>query len=315
MTISKRSIVGAVACLALAALALYQVFYLIYLASSRRIYRGFMLDTARVFFNASVVKAIIDQLAIGNYTHLHLGLSNDERFSYLSEFDDGRLAKAGGNTQYYTRGDILQIVEYGHAHGIVVYGEIEFMAHAAVWKSVYPGLIIYGNEFDMGNPNSLQAITNALDEIIPLFDAKMWHFANDEISQPSPEIEVSLDLAMQIAKDHRVRPVIWDDPITQNDIEVSKRFMIQCWHDGCVDDLTTKGYNVIVSEMSYWYIGGSDSVLDYDASAIKDLDYVHGAELVWFTNSSLDDPNDLKWVFEHIHDAAVKMQEIQNFIG
>lgn len=313
--LSKRVVFGIMTCAALTFFTIYQVIVLLlYSVESNNMYRGFMIDCARQFFNVTVITSIIDQLAINNYTHLRVGLSNNERFSYLSSFDDGRLAKANGNTEYFTTDDINNLVKYGRDHGITVYGEIEFMGHAEIWKSVYPEVIKDGDEFNMKNIKTYKLIKSALNEIIPLFDGKYWHMSQDEISQPNSEIKKSLNLVLDISSDNNVRPIIWDDPITQNEIDVERKFIIQAWHNNVVNDLTSKDYDTIISEMDYWYIGGSENVLDYNVSALMHPKHILGAELVWFTNSSIDDPSNITWIFSDIEAAGIKMQEIQEML-
>lgn len=284
-------------------------------AYSKKMYRGFMLDVARQFFPVSVVLAIIDELSLNNYTHLHLGLSNNERFSYLSYFDNGRLARANNNTKYYTKQNISTIVEYAKSKNIIVYGEIEFMGHALIWSYVYPEVII-GDEFNMSNPQTYHLLESVQSELIPLFtETKVWHMANDEVSQPPSEISKSLYFALDIANQFHKRPIIWDDAIYENGMEVSQEFVIQSWHNDFVNELTEKKYSTIISDMDYWYIGGSKSVLDYNISSLTTPEYIYGAELVWFTNETLDDPENVSWIFEEIQNAATKMNELEIFVS
>lgn len=299
-------------------LAIAPIFWGIY---TPNMYRGFMLDCSRQFFNATIVKNIIDELASNNYTHLHLHISDNERFSYFSNINDGKLALVNGNKQYFTRNDIREIVKHGQTRNIIVFGEIEFMGHALPWKQAYPEIMSneYDDEFNMSHPQTNRRITEILDELIPLFNASsMWHMANDEVSQPVNEINKSLKLATAIADNHKRQAIIWDDPIIEADIEVdTDQFIVQAWHNNATNTLIDKGYRTIISEMDYWYIGGKHDIQDYDPQTIK-LKHSHlvvGAELVWFTNSSIDDPNDIQWVFDYIKDASYKMNQLESLLS
>ena len=273
------------------------------------LYRGFMLDTSRQFFNVDITKSIIRQLYMYNYTHLHLSISNNERFSYLSDFDNGRLATVNNNTKYHTKNDLLEIVNYANYLGIIVIPEFEFSGHVRVWKYVYPDIMSddFDDEFNLRNNKVYYLLTSMFSEIIPIFyNSNLLHLSHDEMSQPNSEIIKSLDFAKSIANRYYKYGIIWDDPIYENGIDVSKDFIIQNWHNNMTNELISNEYYTIISEMDYWYIGGSKDVLDYDIKKINKLykKNIYGFELVWFTNETIDDPNDIGFVYEEIKKAS-----------
>ena len=278
-------------------------------------YKGFMLDCARVFFDVQVVKTVIYQLYLNNYTHLHLGLSNNERFSYYTQFDNGQLALANNNTQFYTKNDIIELIQYGQTYNITVYGEFEFMGHVRIWKYVYPEIISndYDDEFDMNNPQTYSLLTQLFNEVIPIFtNTDIFHMANDEISQPNSEIKKSINFAKRITNNYQKYPIIWDDAIIQNDMQIDKDIIIQAWHNEATQYLTNNNYKTIISEMDYWYIGGQKNIEDYTLENIQQYKYIYGAELVWFTDPNTDDPKNITWIFDWIQQAGIKMNEIEN---
>ncbi len=280
-------------------------------------YRGFMLDCARVFFNVNTVKLLIDQLSLNNYTHLHLLLSNNERFSYYSQFDNGKLAIANNNTQFYTKLDIDELITYAYQKNIKVYGEFEFMGHAEIWNYVYPEIISneYKDEFNMSNPQTYNLLTKLFNEVMPIFTTtNIFHMANDEIAQPNSEIIKSINFAKYIAYINKKLPIIWDDVITQNNININNDIIIQAWHNNVTNKLTQKKYKTIISEMDYWYIGGEKNIEDYSLININkhNYKYIYGAELVWFTNKHMDDPQNISWIYDQIIQAGIKMTEIEN---
>lgn len=100
--------------------------------------------------------------------------------------------------------------------------------------------------------------------------------------------------------------ILWDDPITdeEKDIEISRDWIIQTWHDGVTQDVLDKGYRVIVSESDTFYIGNADCD-KISSFAFPNNSNVLGFELVWFTSEG-DDPYDFRqsWVMEPIKAAA-----------
>ncbi len=274
------------------------------------IYKGFMLDCARQFFPLVSIKKILIEMNKSNYTHFHWDLSNNERFSFKSEFDNGKLALSLNDSKYYTKDDLIDIIQYAKKLNISVLTEFAFMGHVKIWNNVYPEIMNsnYSDEFNMNNENVYKYLNDLFSEVLPLTTSKYTHMSNDEISQPDSEIIKSLDFALIQADNHYKTPIIWDDSITQNDIDVDKEFIIQAWHNNVTNDLIKKKYKVLVSEMDYWYIGGLHDMEIKDFVFPKS-DYILGAELVWFTNSS-DDPLDIDWVFPYIKNAGDKMSEL-----
>jgi hexosaminidase len=46
--------------------------------TAKYIYRGYMLDVSRHFFNVETIKAVIDQISLYKINHMHLHLSDDQ---------------------------------------------------------------------------------------------------------------------------------------------------------------------------------------------------------------------------------------------
>lgn len=299
-----------------------------------KMYRGFMIDCSSQFFDVYVITRIINELSNNGYTHLHIGLSNNERFRYLSTFDNRQLATVDGNREYFTKEDIEYIVQYGYDRNIIVFGEIEFISHVGIWKKVYPDILHQSikDEFDMDNDNTYTVLSQALHEIIPLFKtSNVWHMSNKESLQPVFEIAKSLSFSLGMARIHDKTAIIWDDSIIQYNIddsllyEIHKNvyrnfrkqhmndFIIQVRHNNVMNYMLKNKYRIIVSENDYWNIGSSEYVLTYDVSKLKNAKNIYGVELVWIANITYN-VNNIDFIYTYIRDASHKMNEIESII-
>lgn len=288
-------------------------FYLYFMKEDKHYeYRGFMLDCSRQFFNISLIYQILDVMHESQFNYFHWHLSDNERFSYLSKFDNGKLALSeSDDPKYYTYSDVKNVINYANNLNISVIPEFELIGHAKIWNNVYPKLIHteFNDEFNMSNPDTYFILDLMINEIIKVFNVtsqSYYHFAHDEISQPNTEILKSL----QFITKYNVKKIFWDDLITQNNIDLTEFFnvdeyIIQCWHSKQCSKINKK-HNIIVSDMDYWYIGGAhiDKLNKYNMLTDSNI---YGYELVWFTNKS-DDNTNISWIFPYIKQAGLKMQ-------
>lgn len=100
--------------------------------------------------------------------------------------------------------------------------------------------------------------------------------------------------------------IIWDDPLTdeEKNVNLSKDWIVQTWHDGSTEDVLDKGHRVVVSEADAFYIGNA-SAKKIAGFSFPCSPNVLGFELVWFTSEG-DNPEDWKesWVMEPIKAAS-----------
>jgi hexosaminidase len=107
--------------------------------------------------------------------------------------------------------------------------------------------------------------------------------------------------------------ILWDDPLIDEgkDINISKDWIIQTWHNGATQKVLNKGHRVIVSESETFYVGNADAN-KISSFVFPDHPNVLGFELAWFTSEG-DDPYDFRqsWVMEPIR-AASQIRRNQN---
>ena len=110
-------------------------------------YRGFMLDTARHFFDVATVKKLIDRAARLKLIVLHLHLSDDQgwRIEIASRPELTVKASAGAAFGapggFYTKADYAEIVAYAADNAMVVVPEIDLPGHTHAVGVAYPDLV------------------------------------------------------------------------------------------------------------------------------------------------------------------------------
>ena len=102
---------------------------------------------------------------------------------------------------FYTQEEIKEIVKYAANRGITIVPEIEMPGHASASILAYPwlgttskreGKGIWGDLYDITNPEVEKFLQNVLDEVIALFPSKIIHIGGDEANyshwQNNPDI-------------------------------------------------------------------------------------------------------------------------------
>lgn len=171
-------------------------------------YRGFMLDTARYFYDVDYIREILDLMAYYKLNVFHWHLTDDQGWRIeIKAYPE--LTKAGAwrnstqihrnktqdyipNGGYYSQKDIAEIISYAMERNITVIPEIEMPGHARAALSVYPDLAcvskmysknewgVYPDLFCAGKEEVYEFICNVLDEVIALFPSKYIHIGGDE---------------------------------------------------------------------------------------------------------------------------------------
>ncbi|MDC7127120.1 MAG: beta-N-acetylhexosaminidase [Spirochaetales bacterium] len=183
--------------------------------SPRFSYRGFMLDCARHFFDASVIKTVIDILAFHKINRLHWHLSDDQgwrieikKYPGLTEIGSRRKeTQIGGSSLYkrrrkfdgkpyegyYTQKQIKEIVVYARERFIKIIPEIDMPGHMVAALAAYPEYSCAEKTIEVrtsfgiskevlcvGKDSSITFVKDILDEIIELFPFKHIHIGGDE---------------------------------------------------------------------------------------------------------------------------------------
>jgi hypothetical protein len=270
------------------------------MAQSKYSYRGFMLDTARQFFPLSTIKTILDYMKEANLNKFHWHLIDNEGFNIEFNYDYKKLTNYGSlKGQYYTKKNIIEIINYAKKYNIEVIPEFDFPGHAKAFGIAYPKIMLKGfdDELDLSNPKVFTILDKLFTEFIPIFNTSEYvHFGHDESANIPTEIIKSLTFAAGIATKYNKTPIVWDDPITDKRIRQPpcQPFIVQVWQDiEALYIILNLEYKTIVSISKNFYIGN-------DVGTPKDFDFpdnenIIGFEICWFTSES-DDTNDVSWI-------------------
>lgn len=280
-------------------------------------WRAFMLDEARHFQGKEVVKKLLDEMVQLKMNVFHWHLTDDQgwrleikKYPLLTEVGSRNnfslvndkttplpIEKIPKGTKwYYTQDEIRDVVSYADERGIVIVPEIEFPGHVSASLTAYPWLgssgkrlnkTVYGDLYDVTDPNVEQFISNVFDEVIALFPGKIVHIGGDEANyshwKDSPEINAFMKrknianyMDLQIRSINRLskyiaskgaRMIGWNE-ITgeniRNETHVQKSesevlapgTIVQFW-DGAVslvNKAVEKGYDVVNSNRLFTYL-------------------------------------------------------------
>ena len=178
-------------------------------------WRGCHLDVSRHFFPVKFIKKYLDVMASYKMNRFHFHLTDDhgwrlpsERYPELNTVGswrvdrdaqpwghadtphDGERATYGG---YYTREELLDIIQYAAERGIEVIPEVEMPGHSAALLAAFPQLSCDGHGSQVaigpcwpspvicaGNDSSLAVMMNILDEVCDIFPSRYIHIGGDE---------------------------------------------------------------------------------------------------------------------------------------
>lgn len=174
-------------------------------------WRAFMLDESRHFQGMGEVKKILNEMARLKFNVFHWHLVDDPgwrieikkypQLTALGSKRDFSALSANGNItpaewdcthherSYYTQDEIKEVIEYAKARGIDIMAEIEIPGHASASIYAYPwlgtssrktGKPVYGDLYNVIDPNMERFFTDVLDEVIALFPFKVIHIGGDE---------------------------------------------------------------------------------------------------------------------------------------
>ncbi len=165
-------------------------------------WRGVHLDVSRHFFPVKFVKKYLDVMAMYKMNRFHFHLTDDQGWRLPSE-SYPRLNRVGSwrmepdSSEYggfYTKEELLEIVDYAAERGIEVVPEIELPGHASAILAAYPQLacdekhyVVEGNPYwppkailCAGNDSTLVLLKAVLDEVCEIFTSKYIHLGGDE---------------------------------------------------------------------------------------------------------------------------------------
>lgn len=143
-------------------------------------WRGFMLDTARTFFQVEFLEKMLDLAAIHKLNRFHWHLTDDQAWRLdilghpeIVEFGSKRLDRRYAAAEYkggfYSPADVRRVVEYAAARHIVVIPEIETPGHAVALLASHPELSCRGAPIP-GSPASRDGVAFTPEDRFGVFE-------------------------------------------------------------------------------------------------------------------------------------------------
>ena len=175
-------------------------------------WRGYMLDESRHFHGISVVKRMLDQMALLKLNRFHWHLTDDQgwrieikQYPKLVEVGSRRDGTVTSNPffskkhdgqphhGFYTQDEVREVVQYAAERHIMVIPEIEIPGHSSAALAAYPEFSCTGEQISVqtrfgifpdiycaGKPAPYKFLKNVLAEIVDLFPAPFIHIGGDE---------------------------------------------------------------------------------------------------------------------------------------
>jgi hexosaminidase len=157
-------------------------------------WRGLMIDVARHWMPAEVLKRNMDGMAAVKLNVLHLHLTDDQGFRIESK-KFPKLQERGSDGHYYTQTQMTGLVAYARDRGIRVVPEIDMPGHSTSWCVGYPELAsgpgpfqierrwgIFDPTLDPTREETYTFLDGLIGEMAALFPDEYLHVGGDEVN-------------------------------------------------------------------------------------------------------------------------------------
>jgi hexosaminidase len=244
-------------------------------------WRGLLIDVARHWMPADVLRRNLDAMAAVKLNVLHLHLTDDQGFRLESKFYP-KLQEMGSDGHYYTQAEMAELIAYARDRGIRVVPEIEMPGHSTSWYPGYPELASAPGPYDIErkfgiliptlDPTRDEIYTfvdSLIGEVAALFPDEYLHVGGDEVNgkqwDANPQITAfkqSLglkdDASLQLYFNRRLLPIVqkhgkkmigWDEIFTP---DLPRDIVVQSWRGADSLAQTARlGYMSILSNGYY----------------------------------------------------------------
>jgi len=219
-------------------------------------WRGLLIDVSRHFIPLDVLKRNIDGMAAVKMNVLHWHLSDDQGFRAESKTFP-KLTGMGSDGQFYTQGEIRDVIAYAHDRGIRVVPEFDMPGHSRSWFLGYPELASGPGPYtlegggidpiiDPTREQTYKFIEKFIREMAKLFPDAYFHIGGDEVDgkqwDANPKIQEFIHahgmknnrdlqayfnqrLEKILTKNHKIM-VGWDEILHP---DLPKTIVIQSW--------------------------------------------------------------------------------------
>jgi hexosaminidase len=157
-------------------------------------WRGLHLDVSRHWMPVEAVKRNIGGMAAVKLNVFHWHLSDDQGFRVESKRFP-KLQQLGSDGNYYTQGQIHDVVEFARDRGIRVVPEFDVPGHTTSWLVGYPELAsapgpyqierewgVFDPTMDPTRESTYQFLDVFIGEMAALFPDPFFHIGGDEVT-------------------------------------------------------------------------------------------------------------------------------------
>jgi hexosaminidase len=240
--------------------------------TAKYIYRSYMLDVSRHFFNVETIKAVIDQISLYKINHMHLHLSDDQGWRIeINSWPEltttgGATEVGGGEGGYLTQEDYKEIQRYAQERFITIVPEIDIPGHTNAALASYAELncdgkateLYTGTEVGFSTLCAEKEVTytflsDVFTELAELTEGPYLHIGGDESHVTSDEdyvkiVDFSLEKVLALGK----TPIGWDEITNAN---LDERGISQYWASRENTSLAaSKKASVIISPAAHAYL-------------------------------------------------------------
>ena len=271
-------------------------------------YRGLLLDCGRHIFSVDEIKKCLDIMAVYKLNVLHWHLTEDQgwriqidRYPLLTEKGAWRSGTQVGRDRdvsdgiryggYYTKDQILEVIDYADKLGIEIIPEIDLPGHMLAALSVFPELGCTGGPYEVwthwgvspdvlcpGKEETFTFLENVLGEVADLFPSRYFHIGGDECPkirwQECPDCQAKIRELGLKADDHltaeqklqtyvtsrvqaflatKGKQIIGWDEILEGDLAPGATVMSWRGTKGGIE-AAKRGFNAIMTPYEYLYI-------------------------------------------------------------
>ena len=262
-------------------------------------HRELLIDSARHFLTVNSMKQVLDSMAYAKLNTVHWHIADDQSFSYCNLRWNPKCESTYSREEFYTRDDLLYIVEYARLRGIRMVPEIDIPGHTGSICRIFPASCTADTGFidrryiSPAHSETLPMLKDLLEDIASIFPDSLFHLGGDEVNlsvwdndtetaawmkannKTSHDVYMTfIEEAQRIVLDLGKRPVGWDEIWTTFGTKLDKRTIIHAWRNSySLAPLLDAGYSLIFSVNSFWYLDylGNDWKLMYNANPCNAL--------------------------------------------
>jgi hexosaminidase len=240
-------------------------------------WRGLMIDVSRHYMPVDVLKRNLDGMAAVKLNVFHWHLSDDQGFRVESK-KFPKLHRRGSDGQYYTQGQVRELIAYARDRGIRVVPEFDMPGHSTAWFVGYPELASAPGSYqierkwgefdptmDPTQEHTYKFLDKFIGEMARLFPDEYFHIGGDEVNgkqwDKNPKIQEfmrsrglknKLDLqayftqrVQELVRKHGKTMVGWEPSLRP---ELPRSTVIQAWHGQAqLAEAAKQGYRGLLS--------------------------------------------------------------------